>query len=150
MLTNSLFAFLHFIAAIGVVVTVIYERITLDKHLSLQDVKRIQRADGLYGLCAMLVLVMGSLRVFYFEKGSNFYFSNFFFWTKLGAFVVVGLLSIYPTIRFMKWRKFTKDGLMPEIEASEYHLISRLINLEIAGLVIVLLSASLMAKGITY
>lgn len=150
MIWSSFFAFLHFVAAIGVVVMVIYERITFGSEISLQDAKRIQRADALYGLCSMLVVAIGFLRVFYFEKGSNFYFSNTFFWVKLGVFSIVGLLSIYPTIRFIKWRKFTKKGLQPEISASEFVKIQRLMNLEIIGLVIILISASLMAKGIGF
>ncbi len=148
MTTNAIFAFLHFVAAFGVAVTLTYELITFQRNLTLQDAKRIQRADSLYGLSAITVLIVGFLRVFYFEKGSAFYFASPMFHLKLTAFVIVGLLSIYPTIRFIKWRAFIKEGNPPEMTDREFKRISWMLKAEVMGLLIVILSASFMAKGI--
>jgi len=38
-------------------------------------------------------------------------FSRLFFWPKLGAFAVVGLLSIMPTLEFIRWRKAASGNL---------------------------------------
>jgi len=38
-------------------------------------------------------------------KGWAYYSVNLFFWAKLGAFTLVGLLSIAPTVEFIRWRK---------------------------------------------
>jgi putative membrane protein len=150
MAINAIFAFLHFVAAISVVFTVIYERLNFKKQLTNIEAKRLQKVDSIYGLSAMLVLIIGFLRVYFFEKGSSYYFSNTFFWIKLGLFAIVGLLSIYPTIRFLKWKKIIQNDEDVELGDGEYRKIKMYLNLEVVGLVLILMSASLMAKGINF
>ena len=58
-------------------------------------------SDAVYGVAATVLLVVGLLRVFYTEKGAAYYFASFTFLAKLALFVVVGILSIYPTIKFL-------------------------------------------------
>ena len=150
MYTSALFAFLHFLFAIGLVVSISYEWVTFQKNISLTDAKRLQKADSLYGLSAIMVIIIGLLRVFYFEKGSDFYFLNTFFIFKLVVFSIVGLLSIYPTIRFMKWSRYIKNDAPPEMTNKEYATILILLRLEMIGLLIILLTASLMARGLGF
>jgi putative membrane protein len=88
------------------------------------------------------------LRVFYFEKGAGYYFSNHAFLTKFGLFVIVGLLSIVPTLEFLKWGKATRAGRVPEVEPKRLAVIRRLIHIEIAGIALIILCAALMARGI--
>ena len=79
--------------------------------MSLAEIRRIQRVDLAYGISAGLLLLVGLLRVFFFEKGVNFYMNNPFFWVKMIAFLLVGLLSIDPTIRYIRWNgRFGKTG----------------------------------------
>jgi putative membrane protein len=44
-------------------------------------------------------------------QGWAYYSVNLFFWAKLGAFAVVGLLSIMPTVEFIRWRKAISANL---------------------------------------
>ena len=37
------------------------------------------------------------------------------FLAKLALFVCIGLLSIYPTVEFLSWRKTLKEGRMPPL-----------------------------------
>jgi len=104
--------------------------------------------DLVYGISAGLLLVVGLLRVFFFEKGVNFYIHSPFFWVKMTAFLLVGLLSIDPTIRYIRWNKAVKQNVAPEISESEYKRTRILLTLEVIGLVIILLSAAFMARGI--
>ncbi|HEY0506419.1 MAG TPA: DUF2214 family protein, partial [Lysobacter sp.] len=60
---------------------------------------------GGYGAVAGLLLVVGLLRVWFGIKGYDFYLHNPWFHAKMGAFVLVGLLSILPTLRFLRWRR---------------------------------------------
>jgi putative membrane protein len=95
------------------------------------------------GLSAGLLLVVGWLRVFYFEKGTAFYFHNAAFIAKMGLFVVVAFLSLYPTIKFLSWRKGAVDlAALPRIR--------RILHLELAGVALILLCAALMARGIGF
>jgi len=93
-------SFLHFLAVFGVCAMVVCELVFLTPTPSLTTAKKIQRADMIYGLIALLVVLMGFIRIYYFEKGPDYYFNNPFFWMKLTAFTGVGLLSIYPSIKF--------------------------------------------------
>lgn len=146
----SIVAWLHFLTAFGVVATVLVERILFNKTLSINRANFIRRVDGLYGLSALLVLVIGFLRVFYFEKGSEYYFANPMFHLKLTLFVAVGLLSIYPTVRFMKWKKLYAGVDKISLEDKEYSRIKTILNIELGFLILLMLAASLMAKGVFY
>jgi putative membrane protein len=88
------------------------------------------------------------MRAYFFEKGKAFYFSNPFFNAKLMLFLTVGLLSIYPTIRFIKWRAQTKQGLAPKVSAIEHQRIMAVLHVELVLLLGAALCASLMARGI--
>ncbi|HEX2539830.1 MAG TPA: DUF2214 family protein [Caldimonas sp.] len=145
---SALFAFLHFVAAFGIAAVVFLEWWTMSPAPTHAEAVRLQASDRWYGILAALVLVVGVLRVLYFEKGREFYLGNPVFHAKLGLFLVVGLLSIYPTVRFIKWRAQTRQGLAPTVSAREYGLIMLMLRAEVVLLVGVLLCASLMARGI--
>jgi putative membrane protein len=94
------------------------------------------------------VLVVGLLRVFYFEKGAAYYFQNYAFLAKLGLFLLVALLSIYPTVVFIRWGRYLKRGQLPMLDAKRARTLRALIHWELAAVVLLLLCAALMARGI--
>ena len=148
MVTSAVFSFLHFIAVFGIFAALFLEWQTMSRAPTYAEARRIQRCDTWYGLFAAMVLIAGFLRVYYFEKGSEFYLANPFFYAKLALFVAAGLLSIYPTIRFLKWRAQTRQGQAPAVTDEEYRKIMRAIRAEMVLLLGVALCASLMARGI--
>jgi len=148
MVTTAFMAFLHHLMAFTLVACVAYEFIAYRKGMSIDEVRRIQRADLMYGISAGVLLIVGVLRVLYFEKGPAFYTHNPFFWLKMNAFLVVGLLSIDPTIRYLRWNKSLKENRVPEITDNEFKRTRLLLTLEVIGLAVILLAAALMARGI--
>lgn len=147
-MSTVLVAFLHHLFAFTLVASLVYEFIAFRKGMTLAEARRIQRVDLAYGISAGLLVVVGLLRVFLFEKGLNFYLNNPFFWVKMGAFVLVALLSIDPTIRYLRWNRALKENRPPEVSEAEYKRTRLLLGLEVAGIVIILLAAPLMARGI--
>jgi len=147
MLAKSLIASLHFIAAFGIAATLFFEWFTFNRTPTLAEAKRIATADRWYGLFAMALLVVGFARAAHFEKGWAYYAHSPFFHLKLALFVLVGLLSIYPTVRFIRWGSAIKAGQAPVISELEFTRISRLLSAQMLLLVGILLSASLMANG---
>jgi putative membrane protein len=147
-MTSTFMAFLHHLFAFALVASVIYEFIAYRKGLTIEEARRIQRADLIYGISAGLLLVIGLLRVFYFEKGPAFYSHSLFFWVKMNAFLVVGLLSIDPTIRYLRWNKTLKGNQAPQIQEGEFKRTRLLLTLEVIGLAIILFAAAAMARGI--
>jgi len=145
---NSLMATLHHLAAFTVTACLVYEFVSFQKSLTIADARRLQRVDVWYGISAGVVLVAGLLRVFFFEKGSNYYFHNYVFWIKMGLFLAVGLLSIYPTMRYIKWNSVLNEGVPPVILDIEYKRIRFLLILELVCIVLILFAAPAMARGI--
>ena len=66
----------------------------------------------------------------------------------MGAFLFVGLLSIDPTIRYLRWNKTLKEDTTPEITDKEIKRTRLLLTLEVIGIVVILFAAALMARGI--
>jgi putative membrane protein len=147
-MASAFMAFLHHLAAFTLVACVVYEFIAYRKGLSIAEARRIQRADLAYGISAGILLIVGVLRVFYFEKGANYYSNNMFFWLKMNAFLIVGLLSIDPTIRYLRWNKALKEDHAPEVKDYEFKRTRLILWLEVAGLAVILLAAAMMARGI--
>jgi len=148
MLAKSLIAYLHFLSAFGIVATLFYEWFTFSRTPTALEAKRLALADRWYGIFATLILVVGFTRAASFEKGWSFYLHSPFFHLKLTLFILIGLISIYPTIRFIRWRPDIQAGRAPTVTDAQFKLISRSLAAEMILLVALLLCASLMANGV--
>jgi len=148
MIPTALMAFLHHLFAFTLTACLVYEFVAFRKGMTFEEARRIQRVDLAYGISAGLLLVVGLLRVFFFEKGVNFYIHSPFFWVKMGAFLIVGLLSIDPTIRYIRWNKTLSQHKAPEISDDEFKRTRLLLWLELTGIVVILLAAPMMARGV--
>jgi putative membrane protein len=138
----------HHLGAFTVTATLIYEFIAFQKNMTIPEMRRLQRVDLWYGISAGVVLAAGLLRVYFFEKGSLFYAANPIFWIKMGLFVAVGLISIYPTVRFLRWNSALNENKTPEIPEPEFNRIRLFLWLELIGLALILFAAPAMARGI--
>lgn len=147
---SAFFAFLHHAAAFLLVATLAIEFVLIRGELTLASARRLQRADMLFGVSSGAVLLIGGLRVFYFEKGASYYFHSAPFLAKLVLFLAVGLLSIPPTLEFLSWRKALKQGQVPVLSDARRRRLRRLMHLELAGIVLILLCAALMARGVGF
>lgn len=134
-------AFAHHIAAFALVAALVAEHLLFGRRLDAGLARVLRRVDAAYGASAGVVLVAGLLRVFLFEKGAQYYFANPYFLAKLALFVALGLLSIYPTVAFLSWRR---NAAMTEAQA---RWIPRLLRAQLALVPVVLLCAVLMARG---
>ena len=145
---SSIMATLHHLSAFTLTACLVYEFIAYRKGLSVTEARSIQRVDLWYGISAGVLVAVGLLRVFYFEKGANYYSRNLPFWIKMALFAVVGLLSVYPTIRYIKWNSELGQGQAPEIPEKEFKTIRLLLNLELIGLALILFAAPAMARAL--
>lgn len=118
------------------------ELVLLKGTLGAEAARRLQRVDAVYGAAAGILLVVGLLRVFYFEKGASYYFHSAPFIAKLALFIAVGLLSVYPTLSFRRW---ARQGA---VAAASLRTVRMLVHVQLAGVVLILLCAALMARGV--
>jgi len=143
----SLFAFLHHVAAFALVATLVVEFVLIRGELDARSARRLQLTDLVFGLSSGVVLLVGLLRVFQFEKGAAYYFHSAPFLAKLVLFAAVGLLSIIPTREFLSWRNGLKQGHAPVLSAEKRRRLLAVMHWELVGVVLILLCAALLARG---
>ena len=144
---STLFAFLHHVSAFTLVAALAIEFTLIRGELTLASARRLQVTDLVLGIAAGALLVIGLLRVFFFEKGASYYFHSHAFLAKFSLFIVVGLLSIVPTMEFLSWRGALTAGQVPTIGARKLRLVTGIIHGELFAVVIILLCAAIMARG---
>jgi putative membrane protein len=103
---------------------------------------RIASLDLWYGILAAAVLVIGLCRAIFAAKGWAYYSHNAFFWAKLGTFAIIGLLSLPPTLTFMRWKK---SALQPG--ETDIRTVRRYLHLELALFAFLPVFAAAMARG---
>jgi putative membrane protein len=116
--------------------------------LNAKTSRLLTRIDGIYGIAAILVVGSGILNWMVLGKGYDYYVNNTFFIAKFGIFIIVGLLSIYPTVMFTKFRNRLKTSKDEFISIPQHQLISRFIIIELILMVLMPVMATLMANGI--
>ncbi len=126
----------------------VFERVRLKISPNRSESITMIVADVCYGLAGIALLVTGILRVRSFGQGGDFYTSNPLFWIKVGLFIIVGLLSLYPTITYVLWAIPISKGNLPEVSAKLVSRLKLIINIELIGFAAIPLFASLMARGV--
>ena len=150
MTATVLAAFIHHAAAFLLVATLMVELVVLKNDLTVTSARSVLRMDAAYGIAAVVLLVAGFARVFYTEKGAAYYFASGSFLAKLTLFIIVGLLSIYPTMKFLSWRKALREGRVPDLDAGTRRKVRMLIHIELTLLFVIMLMAVMMARGVWF
>jgi len=109
----ALFAFLHHVAAFTLVSALAVELVLIRQELTLAIARKLPAVDAVLGASAGFLLIVGLLRVFYFEKGADYYFHSHAFMTKFTGFIAVALLSIIPTANSCHGARLRKKGRCP-------------------------------------
>jgi putative membrane protein len=146
MTTEILLRYIHFISIFAIVGSLVSEHLLLRKELTRAEVGRLSRIDAVYGIAALTLLTAGlTLWLGGFGKPAEFYTKNWIFHTKITLFAVIGILSIYPTVFFIKNRKGNPDEKII-IPKSVFWML----RFELMLLFIIPWLAGLMAHGIGF
>lgn len=141
-------AYLHFVAIFLLFALLVLEHQLFRLPLNFKRARSLFRVDLAFGIVAGVVLITGAARAMHYGKGLDYYLNNSFFHAKIGLFVVVALLSIYPTVTFLKWRPALKAGQIPLISPAKARWVKLVIRIELLALLLIPLLAALMARGI--
>jgi len=98
-------AIAHHILVFALFGVLFAELVLVRKGVDLATIARVGRIDLMYGAVAGLIVAVGFSRAVFAAKGWLFYSHNLFFHLKVGTFLVIGLLSIPPTIAYIRWRR---------------------------------------------
>ena len=146
MLTDLILAALHHLLVFGLVSMLVAQSVLLRGPMSRGALSRLGSIDRGYGITALLLLVVGTLRVFQGVKGEDFYLHNPWFHAKLGAFLLVGLISVWPTLRFLRWRKALAADAAFLPGEDEVARLRRIIRFELGLVALIFACAAAMAR----
>jgi Predicted membrane protein len=139
--------YLHFISIFTIVSTLVSEHLLLKPTLTRRELKRLSRIDMIYGLAALTLLGAGLTLWFSgVGKPTEFYSKNWIFHTKITLFATVGILSIHPTVFFIRQSKGENQSELISVPKGIFWMV----RLELLLLFIIPLLAGLMAKGEGY
>lgn len=147
MISLALNTYLHLLFIITVFCCLIAELLLIKDSLSYKVVRKLSVIDGIYGIAAIMVVGTGLLNWFVFGKGPDYYSNNTLFIIKFSLFIVVGLLSILPTVVFARLKKRNREAQPETIPVTTHLLVRRVIILELFIMAFIPLLAELMANG---
>ena len=147
MTLEAILAYLHLLAILTLVVFVASEAaLCRPEWMNATIVNRLVTVDRIYGIAAGAVFATGLLRIYLGTKGSGWYWGNWLLHVKLGLFVAVALLSIRPTLRFIRWQKDLKStGTLPPEE--EVRRTRKMVMVQAHIIPLIPLAAVFLARG---
>lgn len=140
-------AIAHHLAVFLLVGVLAAEFALLRDRLDSSRIGQLARVDAAYGGVAALVIVVGVLRVIFGASGWDYYVANPVFWTKMAAFLVMGLLTIPPTLAIRRWLKASRVDEAYAVPESEIASSRHYIHLQGGVLVLIPIFAAAMARG---
>jgi putative membrane protein len=144
----ALFAFAHHLAAFAIFAALVVELVLIRGELTVVSARKLLRADMVYGIAATAILVIGFVRVKWLDKAPAYYMHSAPFIAKIALFASIGLISIYPTMKLLSWRKALAENRMPDVDPAQQRRLAMLIHIELTLLAALILCAALMAKGV--
>lgn len=142
-------AVLHHLGILTVFGVLVAELALLCLQPTQRWVELIARVDLAYGIAAGFVLAAGFARVAWGIKDAGFYLGNPVFWLKLGLFVVIGLISVAPTLTYLRWRRAIRTG-GPLPGLAELARARRWVLLQTVLFAALPMLAAMMARGLGY
>lgn len=144
---DLLLASAHHLAVFLLVAILAAEFALLRPGLSGPRLGQLARIDAAYGGVAMLVILIGVLRVVFGAAGWDYYVSNHAFWGKMGAFLVVALLSIGPTLSIRRWAQAGTGEPDYAPPAQDLARSRRFLHLQAGIFLLIPIFAAAMARG---
>ena len=147
MTLEAILAYLHVLAILTMVVFISSEAaLCRVEWLNKAVVERLARIDMVYGIAAVTVLATGIARTVWGVKGSAWYWTNPLLHLKLTLFIVIGLISIFPTVTYLRWRKTLRaSGTLPA--EADVRKTRKLVMIQAHLLVLIPLAAVFLARG---
>jgi putative membrane protein len=144
-LPSALVAYAHYLSFMVCFGALVLERRLIRPDPDRQTATLMVITDIVYGIAALGVLVSGILRVVHFGQGSAFYP---LFWWKVGTYLAVGALSLYPTVTYILWAIPLRKGELPQVSEALASRLGWILNIELLGFATIPLLAALMARGV--
>jgi len=147
-LPSAAIAYVHYLSFMVCFGALVLERRLIRADPNRADATLMVITDVVYGIAALGLLLSGIGRVLHFGQGSAFYTENPLFWWKVGVYLAVGGLSLYPTITYILWAIPLRKGELPKVSEALAQRLRWILNIELVGFATIPLMATLMARGV--
>ena len=141
-------AYVHYLSFTLCFAALVVERRLIKPSPDRREATAMVITDIVYGIAALALLVSGIFRVIHFGQGSEFYTQNPLFWWKVGLYLSVGGLSLYPTVTYILWAIPLRKGELPQVSEALASRLAWIITIELVGFASIPLLATLMARGV--
>jgi len=146
MATDLHFAIAHHLLIFILFGILVSELVLVRQSMTGGDIKLIASIDLWYGIVALLIVVVGFSRAVFAAKGWAYYSVNSFFWAKIGVFALIAVLSIWPTVKYLNWRRNSQTAdSRPDTQS--VLLVRRILWLEVVLFAFLPAFAAAMARG---
>jgi putative membrane protein len=145
---DATLAYLHYIAIFLLFAFLTVQAVLVRGRLDERTVRLLGRMDIWYFGSAIAVLATGFLRATLGAKGADFYFSAWPIYVKIGLFVAVGVISVIPTLTFIRWRRYFDKDSAWTVPADEQKRTRRLVMIEVHLAALIPVFAVIMARGL--
>jgi putative membrane protein len=147
MTLEAVLAYLHILAILTMVVFISSEAaLCRVEWLNPAVVERLPKVDMVYGIAAVAVLATGFARTWWGIKGTVWYWTNPLLHLKLALFIIVGVISIFPTLTYVRWRKALRSSGSLPAEA-EVRKTRKLVMIQAHIIAVIPLLAVFFARG---
>jgi putative membrane protein len=145
---DALLAYLHYIAILVLVGFLAAEMVLLRGVLDARAIRLLGKVDVVYFGSAMAALATGFLRLVFGAKGADFYMNAWPFYVKFALFVAVGIVSIQPTLAFIRWRRMLDHDPEWPVPDAERRRVWRRVMIEVHLAAMIPVFAVVMARGL--
>ena len=143
-------AFLHHVAAFLVVATLMVGARAAQGEFTLTSARSVLRMDMVYGIAATVLLDRRFRASVLHRERRGLLLRERHVSRQARAVHHRRLLSIYPTIKFMGWRKALREGRLPDFDAGTRRTVRMLIHIELTLIFVIILLAIMMARGVGF
>lgn len=145
---DAVLAYLHYLAIFVLFAFLTVQVILIKGSLDERSVRLLGRMDIWYFSSAGAALLTGFLRAGLGAKGGDFYFGAWPIYVKIGLFLLVGMISVYPTLAFIRWRRALEHDRAWTVPEAEQARIRKLVMIEIHLAALIPVFAVIMARGL--
>lgn len=148
MTLDAILAYLHYMAIFVLFAFLTAQAVLLRAPLDERGIRLVGRTDLWYAGAAVVALATGLARMYLGAKGAAFYLPQWTFHAKVAVFVAVALLSIRPTLAFIRWRKALARDASWRVPTQEQARMRRLVMIEVHLAAAIPVFAVMMARGL--
>ena len=148
MILDATLAYLHFTAVFVLFAFLTTQVVLMRAPLDTKTIRLLGRVDIWYALSAAAVLLTGLLRLGFGAKGADFHLGAWPIYVKIGLFLAVALMSVIPTLEFIRWRRELDHDAAWQLPAERQAKMRRIVMIEVHLAALIPVFAVMTARGL--